>query len=195
MQIEQIETGRVLTIGNATHPLPALTRTAKVYVWQKGDDYAVYVQQQDQPEEIPAATGWHKINMLELEPDPSAVLDEQKQARRQQLKQEREELAKTPINNVQVGRIEDRENINGVIDSWESLGLTDTIEWVMADNAVQPLTKADLVAVKTGFTIRKAQCFAAYQQALEQLEQAQTEEEVLSIQLPKTQLKGNQNAY
>lgn len=114
------------------------------------------------------------------------TIEESVELKRQQLKAEREARTIAPINNVQVGRTEDRENINGVIDNWESLGLTDAIEWVMADNSVQPLTKADLVAVKTGFTIRKAQCFAAYQQALEQLEQAKTAEEVLSIQLPET---------
>ena len=112
------------------------------------------------------------------------TVEESAAIKRQQLKAEREARTIAPINNVQVGRSEDRENINGVIDNWGSLGLTDAIEWVMADNTVQPLTKAGLVAVKTGFTIRKAQCFAAYQQALEQLEQAQTAEEVLSIQLP-----------
>ena len=104
MQIEQTETGRELTIGSTAHPLPALNRTAQVHVWQRGDDYTVYVQQQDQPEEIPASSGWKKVDVLELEPDAEVVLGEQKQARRQQLKQDRDQLTIEPINNVQVGR-------------------------------------------------------------------------------------------
>ena len=78
MQIEQTETGRVLTVGSTAHPLPALNRTAQVHVWQRGDDYTVYVQQQDQPEEIPASSGWQKVDVLELEPDAEEVLGEQK---------------------------------------------------------------------------------------------------------------------
>jgi hypothetical protein len=106
-----------------------------------------------------------------------------REERRQILKQERDERISLPINNVQVGRIEDRENVTGTISNWDILGLTTSIRWVMADNTLQDLSKADLEAVVIGYTQRKAQVFSAYQQAVMALQQASTIEEIMNVML------------
>lgn len=120
-----------------------------------------------------------------VEPDLVVVLDEQKEARRQQLKQEREEIAKSPINNVQVGRTEDRERIQGAIDNWVLLTLVNGKKpWVMADNTIALLSKAELEHLIPVYVQREDQCFVAYGEALSQLTAATTLEEVAAVGLP-----------
>jgi hypothetical protein len=80
-----------------------------------------------------------------------------------------------------VERIEDRENITGTISNWDILGLTTSIGWVMADNTLQDLSKADLEAVVIGYAQRKAQVFSAYEQAVLALQQASTIEEIMGV--------------
>lgn len=101
--------------------------------------------------------------------------------KREQLKQERDELTYLPINNVQVGRIEDRENIQGTIAGWDTLGLGATINWIMFDNTVKALSKADLEAIYVDYGLRKAQCFNLYEQIITQLNEAQTIEDIMNV--------------
>ena len=109
-----------------------------------------------------------------------------REERRQILKQERDERISLPINNVQVGRVEDRENVTGTISNWDALGLTTSIGWVMADNTLQALTKDDLEDIVIGYAQRKAQTFSAYEQAAMALQQASTIEEIMDVMLPET---------
>lgn len=107
-----------------------------------------------------------------------------REERRQVLKQERDERISLPVNNVQVGRVEDRESVTGTISNWDALGLTTSIRWVMADNTLQDLSKSDLEAIVIGYAQRKAQTFSAYEQAVMVLHQASTIEEIMGVMLP-----------
>ena len=100
-------------------------------------------------------------------PEPQPVTKDQ---RRSQLKYERDERISAPINNVQVGRTEDRENITGTLANWHLLGIGDSIDWIMADNTVQALTQSDLQAVVDAYALRKLQLFSVYQGLLTQLD-------------------------
>ena len=109
-----------------------------------------------------------------------------REQKRQYLKSERNERTISPVNNVQVARLEDRENINGSIDNWESLGLSenDKITWVLADNTLAELSKDDLIAIRTGYIQRKSLCFHHYEQAIVAISNAQTVEDILAVELP-----------
>lgn len=109
-----------------------------------------------------------------------------REQKRQELKAEREARTIAPINNVQVATQQDRERVEGSIKNWVMLDKnTDgTKNWIMADNTIQPLTKEQLQAVVDDYTVRVDQCFNAYGMAVYQLEQAQTVDEILSVELP-----------
>lgn len=71
-----------------------------------------------------------------------------------------------PINGFDVARPEDRENIEGAIDYFDTLsGAGSTITWTMADDTEQDVTLAELQTAKDGYVLRKAQAFATYQAA------------------------------
>lgn len=109
-----------------------------------------------------------------------------RELKRQELKEEREARTVAPINNVQVATRQDRERMEGALKSWELLEKNPdgTKNWIMVDNSVQPLTKEQLQAVVDGYTARVDQCFNAYGLAVYQLEQAQTVDEIMTVQLP-----------
>jgi hypothetical protein len=118
-----------------------------------------------------------------IEPQPSEahvfmqgawVLDEKELDRlrlnkREELKQERDAKIAEPINNVQVGRFEDRENIKDAIRKWEALGNPATITWIMYDNTTAQLSKQDLINIEDAYVGRQLQVFAEYQSLCEQL--------------------------
>ena len=81
---------------------------------------------------------------------------------RDYLKLMRDITISAPINNVQVATSEDRENISGTIRKWETLGSQEAINWIMADNSVAVLTKADLISSEDSYALRKALAFAEY---------------------------------
>ena len=62
------------------------------------------------------------------------------------------------------------------------LGLGATINWIMFDNTVQALSKADLEAIYVGYGLRKAQCFNLYEQAIAALNSANTIEEIEAVE-------------
>ena len=115
---------------------------------------------------------------------PTPPLDIIREQRREYLKQQRDSVVDAHINNVQVGRITDRENIQGTLANWDLLGLGETISWVMADNTIEQLSKADLEAVFIGYATRKFQCFALYEQVTIALNSATTVEEIMNISFP-----------
>ena len=110
-----------------------------------------------------------------------ATLSHFRELRREELKAQRDEVVDSAINNVQVGRITDRENIQGTLANWDVLGLGDSINWTMADNTVQALSKEDLQAIYVGYATRKAQCFALYEQAILALHNANTIEDIMNV--------------
>jgi len=111
-------------------------------------------------------------------------LDFYREVKRLELKQIRAEGTVAPINNIQVGREEDRETIKGSIENWDLLVLTEGKKaWIMADNSVQLLTKAELQAVEPLYAVRKDQCFNAYGIAVEELKQASSIEDIMNVTL------------
>ena len=104
-----------------------------------------------------------------------------KEAKRQELKEQRESIIAAPINNVQVGTLEDRENIKGTIDNFSVLAPSGSINWVMVDNTIQSLSQSDLQAVIDTYIGRKAQTFNDYGVKLTELQNAATIEEVKVI--------------
>lgn len=115
-----------------------------------------------------------------------ATLNYFREQKRQYLKAERNERTISPINNVQVATLEDRENINGAIDNWESLGLSenDITTWILADNTLAELSKDNLIAIRTSYAQRKTLCFHHYEQAIGAISNAQTVEDILAVELP-----------
>ena len=111
-------------------------------------------------------------------------LDHFRELKRQELKVLRDEGTASPINGIQVGRSDDRENIKGAIDNWDALLLVEGKKgWVMADNSIQFLTKAELQAIEPLYSVRKDQCFNSYGITTAQLQEAQTVEEIMEITL------------
>jgi hypothetical protein len=88
---------------------------------------------------------------------------------RDYLKMVRDIKIAEPINNVQVGRFEDRENIKDVVRKWDTLGNPATITWIMYDNTTAQLSKQDLIDIEDAYAGRQLQVFAEYQSLCEQL--------------------------
>lgn len=106
-----------------------------------------------------------------------------REQKRQELKAERIKRTSAPINNVQVSRSEDRENIKDAIANWSILSKNPdgTKNWVMADNSVSPLSLDDLQEIHDAYALRIDVCFAAYEVAVIAIHQAQTVEELMAV--------------
>lgn len=100
---------------------------------------------------------------------PDTLLDERRTAKRNQLKQQRDAKISEPINNVQVGRLQDRENIKDAIRKWDTFGNPATTSWTMADNTVSELSKQDLIDIENAYAIRQREIFSEYQTLCEQV--------------------------
>ena len=90
---------------------------------------------------------------------------------REIIKQQRDARVIEPINNVQV-RDKDRDRIQRAIDRWDEGGFGGSRKWIMADNTITALSKADLQAVLDAYDMRELTIFEQYQQMLAQLEQS-----------------------
>jgi hypothetical protein len=112
----------------------------------------------------------------------SKPLSQALEEKRSELKELREKEVAEPINNVQVGRIEARENIQGAIDRFDTLAPSGVIGWVMADNSIGMLTKAQLEQIADGYVIRKAQVFNKYGMLCLALNEAETIEDIIAIE-------------
>ena len=98
------------------------------------------------------------------------------------IKTKREENIVEPINNIQVATLQDRENIQGSIDYFETLSQgKGTITWTMANNMEQDLSLEDLKGALDTYIVRKAQAFAEYQTKKQLIENATTAEEIEAI--------------
>ena len=116
-------------------------------------------------------------------------LAEVKYDKRQLFKSMRDISIPSVVNNVQVRSPEDRENVQGAINNFDALGVGGTIGWVMADNSIMQLTKAQLEAVALGYAQAKAAAFAIYEAAIAELEAASTIQEVLELNYPTPELE------
>lgn len=100
------------------------------------------------------------------------------------IKQQREDSIIEPINNVQVAKLEDRENIQGSIEYFNTLVQKGTtITWTMADNTEQDLSLEDLQGALDVYVTRKAQIFAEYQNKKQLIDNCTTVEELEAVVL------------
>ena len=98
------------------------------------------------------------------------------------IKIKREETIIESINNIQVATLQDRENIQGSIDYFETLSQgKGTITWTMSNNMEQELSLEDLKGALDTYVVRKAQAFAEYQSKKQLIENATTVEEIEAI--------------
>ena len=98
------------------------------------------------------------------------------------IKTKREETIIESINNIQVFTLQDRENIQGSIEYFDTLSQgKGTITWTMADNTEQELSLQDLQGVLDAYIVRKAQAFAEYQTKKQLIENAVTEAEFIAL--------------
>jgi hypothetical protein len=86
-----------------------------------------------------------------------------KELKAQELKEKRDEIIFSAMNNVQVNSARSREDVQGAIDYFTDLNTGGFISWTMADNTVVGLDLAALQAVNNGYAYRKAQTFAQWQ--------------------------------
>jgi len=107
------------------------------------------------------------------------ILNKAKENARDTAKLHRENKIAKPINNVQVAKPVDRENIQGSITYFETLAQgADTINWTMADNSIVALTKTDLQDIIDTYVLRKAQAFAEYQADVATIEKCNSIQEL-----------------
>jgi hypothetical protein len=85
------------------------------------------------------------------------------------------------INNFQIGRQQDRENIQGAIDKWDILTEGESRNWIMADNSVKAVTKQELIDVSNAYAIRQNNVFGQYGILCTMLEMAADIDEVIAI--------------
>ena len=98
---------------------------------------------------------------------------------RDYLKMMRDIIIAAPIDGVQVGRLEDRENIKDAIRLWETLGDPPAIPWILADNTSRFMGKADLQTIESTYAMRQMQTFGQYQQLCEALETSDNPEDIV----------------
>lgn len=102
------------------------------------------------------------------------------------LKQKRQRLINATINNFQVSRAEDRENIQGTINYFPTLsGGGGFITWTMADNTEQDVTLEQLQGVLDAYVTRKAQVFQQFQEMKQSIIDATSIDEINRIVGPK----------
>lgn len=115
---------------------------------------------------------------------PEISLDIAKQEKISELKVKRDFIIDSAIENVQVKKSTDRENIQGTIQYFEVLSQgNSTIGWTMEDNSVKELSKDDLQRVLDSYVVRKAQAFAEYQYNKQQVDECMTIDELDSLKL------------
>lgn len=121
---------------------------------------------------------------IQLGLTPKVSLDMAKQEKISELKVKRDFIIDSAIENVQVKKPTDRENIQGTIQYFEVLSQgNSTIGWTMEDNSVKELSKDDLQRVLDTYVVRKAQAFAEYQYNKQQVDGCMTIEELDSLKL------------
>lgn len=108
-------------------------------------------------------------------------LDQAKTEKQAEIKMQRNKDIYKPYNNVKVSTANQRDDVNGSIEYFETLAPGGTISWTMADGTEQDLTKINLQAIKDGFVIRKAQTMAAWQAKKQQINDATSTEELSNI--------------
>lgn len=130
----------------------------------------------------------------------SEVMADQKAARLNQLKGDREALQLSPINGISVGKESHRSDLkeySALLRKFESateeeraqysgmINEDGSIYWTLADDTVRPVTAQELEDAYQYFFIRKGVLMGAYQSAIKKLndESVQTAEQINAISL------------
>jgi len=95
------------------------------------------------------------------------------------IKEQRDFESELPCNNFDVNE-KSRNRILSVIQNWDSLGYGDTINWIMADNTTQAVSKLQLSDALVQYAARLTQLFEMYLARKEQVAAATTLEELYS---------------
>lgn len=104
------------------------------------------------------------------------VLEHYRELKRKELQALRDTIIASDINNVQVGRQQDRENLEKAISNFDPDSTTRT--WIMADNSTAQLTLQQLTEALEGYWYRLEDCFTVYGQAIEDLKLLTTVEDI-----------------
>jgi len=104
------------------------------------------------------------------------VLEHYRELKRKELQALRDSIIASDINNIQVGRQQDRENLEKAVENFDSEATTRT--WIMADNSTAQLTLQQLTDALEGYWYRLEDCFTAYGQAIEDLKLLTTTEDI-----------------
>lgn len=120
----------------------------------------------------------HVTATYQVAPKP---LSQAKEEKRESFKEKRDSMIAEDINNFQIGRQQDRENIQGAIDKWDILAEGESRHWIMADNSVRAVTKQELIDVSNAYAIRQNNVFGQYGILCAMLEMAADIDEVIAI--------------
>lgn len=104
------------------------------------------------------------------------VLERYRELKRKELQALRDSIIASDINNIQVGRQQDRENLEKAVENFDSEATTRT--WIMADNSTAQLNLQQLTDALEGYWYRLEDCFTAYGQAIEDLKLLTTTEDI-----------------
>lgn len=104
------------------------------------------------------------------------VLEHYRELKRKELQALRDSIIASDINNIQVGRQQDRENLEKAVENFDQEATTRT--WIMADNSTAQLTLQQLTDALEGYWYRLEDCFTAYGQAIEDLKLLTTVEDI-----------------
>ena len=104
------------------------------------------------------------------------VLDHYRELKRKELQALRDTIIASDIGNIQVGRQQDRENLEKAISDFDPDSSTRT--WIMADNSTAQLTLQQLTDALEGYWYRLEDCFTVYGQAIEDLKLLTTVEDI-----------------
>ena len=105
----------------------------------------------------------HTFWELNKEKKEQIILEELKSKKLAELKENRELQCSLPFNGFDVGKVVDRENIQGAISNFSLISSNNRVTWTMANSTEQEATLQDLEDVLNGYVLRKAQIFADYQ--------------------------------
>ena len=109
------------------------------------------------------------------------ALGHYREIKRKELQEQRDAAIASDINNIQVGRQKDRENIEKAIEYFSITTDGDTRVWVMADNTTSDLTKAELTAALEGYWYRSDSEYKRYQAAVDHLATLTTVDEIMRL--------------
>lgn len=109
-------------------------------------------------------------------------LEQEKGARLWSLKQQREHLIFSPLDNFDMDE-KSLENIKEAIAHFEKAYPNKKAKWIMGDNSIKEVSKEELEALLESFLVRKLKIFSEYQEKKEAVENATNWETIKNIRM------------